>query len=88
MRRCLTIDHIEILSDGAHGDAKALMKHLDEVGVHMASCRLPHDRLRESMLLEDLGFRFIEMIFQPVLNDPGSPVQPRSTAVGRDACYD
>lgn len=38
-------------------------------GVGLASCRLPHDRLRESMLLEDIGFRFIEMVFQPEFGD-------------------
>ncbi len=34
-------------------------------GVGLASCRLAHDRLRESMLLEEIGFRFIEMVYQP-----------------------
>lgn len=34
-------------------------------GVELASCRLAHDRLRESMLLEEIGFRFIEMVYQP-----------------------
>ena len=29
----------------------------------------PHDRLRESMLLEEVGFRFIEMVFQPEFGD-------------------
>lgn len=38
-------------------------------GVGLASCRLAHDRLRESMLLETIGFRFIEMVFQPEFDD-------------------
>ena len=29
------------------------------------SCRLSHEKLRESMLLEERGFRFIEMTYQP-----------------------
>ena len=37
----------------------------------LVSCRLPHDRLRESMLLEHFGFRFIEMVLHPVLEGLG-----------------
>lgn len=37
----------------------------DAMGTGLVSCRLPHDRLRESMLLEERGFRFIEMAYQP-----------------------
>jgi len=40
----------------------------DMVGSGLVSCRLPHDKLRESMLLEDAGFRFIEMLYQPDLD--------------------
>ena len=29
---------------------------------------LAHDKLRESMLLEEIGFRFIEMLYQPTLD--------------------
>ena len=36
--------------------------------VAMVSCRLPSDRLRESMLLEEHGFRFIEMVYSPELS--------------------
>ncbi len=38
-------------------------------GVGLASCRLACDRLRESMLLEEVGFRFIEMVYQPEFGD-------------------
>lgn len=34
----------------------------------LVSCRLPHDRLVESMLLESIGFRFIEMTYHPALD--------------------
>ena len=40
---------------------------LDERGVGFVSCRLDSLRLRESMLLEELGFRFVEMVYSPVL---------------------
>ena len=39
----------------------------DELGVRLVSCRLMHDRLNESMLLERRGFRFIEMVHRPLL---------------------
>ena len=64
-----TIDLIEVLTDDARRDAQQFMKFLADCGARMVSCRLPHDRLVESMLLEDLGFRFIEMIYQPLLDD-------------------
>lgn len=38
----------------------------------LVSCRLSHHLLRESMLLEDVGFRFIEMVYQPEINLYGS----------------
>jgi RimJ/RimL family protein N-acetyltransferase len=39
--------------------------------VRLASCRLGNDDLRESMLLESTGFRFVEMVFSPVLSGIG-----------------
>ena len=41
-------------------------------GVGLASCRLACERLRESMLLEEIGFRFIEMVYQPEFGDLAS----------------
>lgn len=35
--------------------------------VRLVSCRLDHTRLRESMALEDVGFRFVEMVHEPRL---------------------
>lgn len=40
----------------------------DKLGAGFVSCRLPHDSLKESMLLEEFGFRFIEMMYSPGLN--------------------
>lgn len=37
--------------------------------VKMVSCRLQHDRLAESFLLEQKGFRFIEMVLHPTLEN-------------------
>ena len=72
-----TIDRIEVLGDGALHDANEFLVQLGAVGARMSSCRLPHDRLRESMLLEDMGFRFIEMIYQPLLDGLATAVWPQ-----------
>lgn len=37
-------------------------------GVRLVSCRLSHERLAESMFLEDRGFRFVEMVYSPRLD--------------------
>lgn len=46
--------------------------------VHHISCRLPGENVREAGLLEDHGFRFIEMVIQPYLPDLRTLVIPRS----------
>ncbi len=35
----------------------------------MISCRLDHDKLRESHFLEKNGFRFVEMVLHPTMSD-------------------
>lgn len=40
----------------------------DSVHARLVSCRLPHDRLVESMFLEAHGFRFVEMVYGPRLD--------------------
>lgn len=42
---------------------------LDRNQVNIVSCRMPHDRLRETMFLESKDFRFIEMVLHPKLSD-------------------
>ena len=44
--------------------------------VRLVSCRLDHLRLRESMALEGLGFRFIEIVYQPRLTQLDRLVEP------------
>jgi len=61
------ITRLEVRAAGAEA---AFAQHLAwraAHGVRMVSCRLPHDRLRESMLLETHGYRFIEMVHHPYL---------------------
>lgn len=56
----------------------------DETGAGMVSCRLSHRRLRESMLLEDRGFRFVEMVFHPELEElPGRLAAGKTLEVER-----
>ena len=48
-----------------------------ERDVRLVSCRLDHMRLRESMALEGLGFRFIEMVYRPSFDAFDSVAAPR-----------
>ena len=48
---------------GARRDIVSLQNWLSDNGIALASCRLPHDRLDESFLLEALQFRFVEMVY-------------------------
>lgn len=61
----LQINNIEVLGSDAERDLKLFEYERDQLGAGLVSCRLPHDRLKESMLLEEHGFRFIEMLYQP-----------------------
>lgn len=62
------IDNLELAGDSAEaGEAfKAFEQRRAARGVALVSCRLPHQCLRESMFLEDRGFRFVEMVYRPV----------------------
>lgn len=56
---------IEVRAGKGGADLAPFMSACASGGVGLVTCRLPHDRLRESMLLEEIGFRFIEMGYQP-----------------------
>jgi RimJ/RimL family protein N-acetyltransferase len=45
---------------------------MDRHAVSVASCRLPHAQMRESMFLEQQGFRFVETLLHPRLDNPGA----------------
>jgi ribosomal protein S18 acetylase RimI-like enzyme len=70
------VAQIDAIDLGTHGDPAPTLARfaswLDEHRVKLVSCRLDSLRLRESMLLEDVGFRFIEMVYSPVLTPLGS----------------
>lgn len=61
------ITHLEV-REGTAGEAmRDFETARDQAGVRLISCRLPHARLTDSMFLEEHGFRFIEMLYQPEL---------------------
>lgn len=85
----LQITDIEFRGVAAAGDFASFEATRDALGACMVSCRLAHDRLRESMLLEDHGFRFIEMAYLPELQQLGKRVLPDDSlrvmaAIARD----
>lgn len=67
-RQVFQITKMKIFDAGAGDDFAAFEVEMDRRGAFLVSCRLPGDRLRESMLLEEKGFRFVEMVFQPALD--------------------
>jgi hypothetical protein len=64
------IDELRVVHAAAttHGLA-AFQGWLDRNAVQLVSCRLPCDRLSESMWLESHGFRFIEVVLHPYCQD-------------------
>lgn len=65
----IQINGVEVRGQGAHADLAAFERARDACGSRLVSCRLPHERLRESMFLEDEGFRFVEMLYRPELGN-------------------
>jgi RimJ/RimL family protein N-acetyltransferase len=77
------ISEMRVLDPGiARSDLVPFQAWLDQESIHLASCRLPHDRLHESMLLEQIGFRFVEMVLHPHLADlQAYPCAPQNLSV-------
>lgn len=61
----IQITAMQALGPNATADMRQFEMARDAVGAGLVSCRLAHDHLVESMLLEDHGFRFVEMIYAP-----------------------
>lgn len=57
----------------------AAARYLANVG--MVSCRLPSHCLRESMLLEESAFRYVETVLSPCLELPGDSLEEASVSV-------
>ncbi len=74
------VAQIADLEVGEDGSAKELLPELDAWcaihDVRLISYRLDHERLRESMALEAIGFRFVEMTYGPRLKSLDDIVAP------------
>jgi ribosomal protein S18 acetylase RimI-like enzyme len=83
------ITEIEVkdASQAAH-DYAPMHEWMDRQGVRILSCRLPHDRLCESMFLESQGLRFVEMVIHPRLTKLDSRQYPADTLTISSATVD
>lgn len=64
------ISRIEVGAlDAAEEAYQAFQSWVDASDARIVSCRLPHERLNESMFLEGRGFRFVEMVLHPQIED-------------------
>jgi ribosomal protein S18 acetylase RimI-like enzyme len=73
------VERFELGPDGDPAVLRDVAEWCVEKNVRLVSCRLDHLSLRESMALESLGFRFVEMVYQPVLDglaDVARPAHP------------
>jgi len=61
------IDSLQLGTGDPGADFARFEQWCRDEKARLVSCRLPHDRLRESAWLESRGFRFIEMVYQPRL---------------------
>lgn len=65
----MQVDKIEVRNSvKALPQLEEILNELNEDGIALISCRLPHSSINESMLLESAGFKFIEMVLHPFLN--------------------
>ena len=64
----IQITNIQVFGPDAGTDILRFEQMRDAIGAGLVSSRLPHDSLKESMLLEEHGFRFIEMLYAPELD--------------------
>lgn len=65
----LQISQIEVRGPAAEADLSAFEARRDQAQAGLVSCRLSHECLKESMLLEARGFRFIEMVYHPEISE-------------------
>ena len=64
------ISAIEIYNQShANKNLKPYQEWCRQQKIEFCSCRIVHDRIKESMFLEKQGFRFIELSYQPVLTN-------------------
>ena len=65
-KRVFVINKLKIHNKiAASHELRELILKFEDSYTSLVSCRLHHKAIFESMILEDLGFRFIEMILHP-----------------------
>jgi RimJ/RimL family protein N-acetyltransferase len=83
----LEITTMEIRGPSARDDFRTFEQARDSFGAGLVSCRLPHDSMLESILLQDQGFRFIEMVYRPEFElSEYSDESPEGALVVAQAC--
>jgi ribosomal protein S18 acetylase RimI-like enzyme len=64
-----TVAQVTSLGFTEGAQASGMLRQLEawcaDHDVRLVSCRLDHTQLRESMALEEVGFRFVEMVYEP-----------------------
>lgn len=75
----LQITRMEIRGTEADNNFATFEASRNDMAAGLVSCRLAHDRLRESMLLEARDFRFIEMAYHPELGQLENLALPADT---------
>lgn len=70
----LQITALEIIGTNASAEMQAFESERERIGAGLVSCRLSHECMQESILLQDHGFRFIEMLYRPELDLSKLPV--------------
>lgn len=61
--------NFKVLNEGkALSQLEQIILKLKQDEVALVSCRLPHNSIRESMILEHAGFNFIEMVLHPFID--------------------
>ena len=86
------VAQISRLELGEGADPSKILREFDAwcagQDVRLTSCRLDHARLRESMALEEVGFRFVEMVHEPRLDLIDRVAAPRRMIQVGDATDD
>lgn len=77
----LQISRIEVRDKHAEQDLIPFEAIRDHLQAGLVSCRMSCDQLQESILLEERGFRFIEMLYQPELSDLTKRLQEEDTGL-------
>jgi RimJ/RimL family protein N-acetyltransferase len=66
-RRVAAISKFEVVGNTSGAELNGFIRWVKDNSIEIVSCRLSHEKLAESMWLEQVGFRFVEMVLHPVV---------------------